>query len=140
MFRVGLQSYLRLDTLGMARDTLIKHKEAIMIYEKNKLVKTNCNTLITHPESKLVAQLVVIYTTIKQQLTYSNCGKIGHVKETYHNKKKEEHVVPSTSTKVDELIVGVITQPIKPTRVPLKYPYIICSNFEHCALDCPKKT
>ncbi len=33
----------------------------------------------------------------------------------------------------------MITQPIKPNRVPLRYPCIICSNSEHCALDCPRK-
>ncbi len=31
------------------------------------------------------------------------------------------------------------TQLVKPTRMPLKYPYIICSSFEHYALDGPRK-
>jgi hypothetical protein len=34
----------------------------------------------------------------------------------------------------------VITRLVKPTRVPLRYPYIIYSSFEHRAPDCSKKT
>jgi hypothetical protein len=37
----------------------------------------------------------------KQPLTYSNYGKIGHAKETCHNKKKEETTILFISTKVD---------------------------------------
>jgi len=32
------------------------------------------------------------------------------------------------------------SQPIKPTKLPLKYPYIIYFSSEHCAPNCPKKT
>jgi hypothetical protein len=49
----------------------------------------NYNTLITSPKFKLVAQHVVTYIIIKQQLTCSNCGKTGHVKETCHNRKRK---------------------------------------------------
>jgi hypothetical protein len=139
IFKAGLQPYLRLDTLGMARDTLIKHKEVVMIYEESGSIIANCNALIIHLESKLVPQLVFTYITIKQWLTYSNCGKTSHAKKTCHNKKKEERVVPITSIKVVELVVGVITQPIKPARLPLKYPCIICSYSEHRALDYLRK-
>jgi len=38
------------------------------------------NALITHLESKLVAQLVVIYITTKQSLTCLNDGKTSHAK------------------------------------------------------------
>jgi hypothetical protein len=71
----------------------------------------------------------------KQPLTYSNYGKIGHAKKTCHNKKKEETTILFIPTKVDEPIAKDITQPIKLARIPLRYPCIICSNF-----DCPKKT
>jgi hypothetical protein len=47
--------------------------------------------------------------------------------------------VPIVPIKVAKLVVEVTTQPIKPTKVPLKYPYIIYSNFERCAPNCPKK-
>ncbi len=39
-------------------------------------------------------------------------------------------------TKVVEPIVKVIAQPIKPIRIPLRYPCIIYFNFEYRALDC----
>jgi mannitol/fructose-specific phosphotransferase system IIA component (Ntr-type) len=65
----------------MARDTLIKHKEFVVICEENGSIIANYNALITHLESKSIAQIVVIYVTTKQPLTYSNCGKIGHAKE-----------------------------------------------------------
>jgi hypothetical protein len=139
VFKAGLQPYLRLDTSGMARDTLIEHKKVVMIYEESGSIIANCNALIIHLESKLVPQLILTYITIKQWLTYSNCVKTSHVKKTCHNKRKEEHIVLITSTKVVELVVGVITQPIKPARVPLKYPCIICSNSKHCALDYLRK-
>jgi hypothetical protein len=37
------------------RNTLIKHKEAIMMCEESGLIITNYNVLITQPESKPVA-------------------------------------------------------------------------------------
>ncbi len=36
-------------------------------------------------------------------------------------------------------MVGVITQLVKPARVPLRYPCIKCYNFKHCAHDCLRK-
>jgi len=51
-------------------------------------------------------------------------------------KKPIVHVVP---TKVVEPMAEVTTKPIKPARVPLRYPYIIFSSSEHRAFDCPKK-
>jgi hypothetical protein len=64
----------------MMRSTLMKHKEAIMIYEESGLVIANYNVLIIQPKSKPVAQPIVTYTTIKQQLTYLNYGQIVHAK------------------------------------------------------------
>jgi hypothetical protein len=45
----SLQPYLRLATIGMTRDTFIKHKEVVMIYGKNKPIITNYNVLLTQP-------------------------------------------------------------------------------------------
>jgi hypothetical protein len=39
----------------MVKDTLIKHKEATIIYEESGSVITNYNALITHPKSKPIA-------------------------------------------------------------------------------------
>ncbi len=51
-------------------------------------------------------------------------------------KKPTVHVVPN---KVVEPMAEVTTQPIKPARVPLRYPCIIFSSSKHRAFDCPKK-
>jgi mannitol/fructose-specific phosphotransferase system IIA component (Ntr-type) len=87
IFKIGLQPYLKLTS--MAINTLIKYKEAIIIYEESGPIIANYNALITHPKSKPITQPVVTYNIVKQQLTCSNCGKIGHAKETCHNKKRE---------------------------------------------------
>jgi hypothetical protein len=107
----------------MARNTLIKHKEVAVIYEKNELIIVNYNAFITHLESKLVAQPLVTYIITKQPLTYSNCGKIGHAQKTCHNMKRKL-AAPIISTRVVQLVVGVTTQLVKPARVALRYPCI----------------
>jgi mannitol/fructose-specific phosphotransferase system IIA component (Ntr-type) len=81
IFRTSLQPYLRLATTGLTRNTMIKHKEIIIICEENGPIITNYNALIIRPKSKLVAQPIVTYTTTKQQLTCSSCDKIGHAKK-----------------------------------------------------------
>lgn len=72
----------------MRRDTLIKHKEVVVICEENGSIITNYNALIIQPKSKLVAQPIVHFTMTKQPLTCSNYGKTCRAKETYHNMKK----------------------------------------------------
>jgi hypothetical protein len=62
IFRESLQPYLILAITGMIKDTLIKHKEAVVICDENGLIITNYNALITQPKSKLVAQPIVTYT------------------------------------------------------------------------------
>jgi hypothetical protein len=64
----------------MARDTLIKHKKVVMMCAESGPIIAKYNALITHLESKLVAQLVVIYITTKQSLTCLNDGKTSHAK------------------------------------------------------------
>jgi hypothetical protein len=88
-------------------------------------------------ESKLVAQPIINYIIIKQFLTCSNYGKTSHAKETYHNKKKEEPIVHVVTTKVVEPVVEITTQHVKPIKIPLTYPLVICSSFKHHALDYP---
>jgi hypothetical protein len=65
IFKASLQPYLRSAT-SMAKNTLIKHKEATVICEKNGPVITNCKALTIHLESKPIAQPIVTYTTTKQ--------------------------------------------------------------------------
>jgi hypothetical protein len=52
IFRASLQPYLRLTTIGMTRDTFIKHKKIAVIYEENGLVVANYNALISQLKSK----------------------------------------------------------------------------------------
>jgi hypothetical protein len=52
IFKAGLQPYLRLATTGMRRDTLIKHKEVVMICEESGSIIANYNVLITRLKSK----------------------------------------------------------------------------------------
>jgi len=49
----------------MTRYSFIKHKEVIVIYEESGLIMENYNILIINLEFKLIAQPIVIYTTIK---------------------------------------------------------------------------
>ncbi len=79
-----MQPYLKLTT-SMTINTFIKHNESTLIYEKNGLIIANYNALIIQLESKPIARPIVHYIMTKQPLTYSNCGKIGHAKETCHN-------------------------------------------------------
>jgi hypothetical protein len=65
IFKAGLQPYLKLATTFMTRNTLIKHKEVVVIYEKNGPVIVNYSALITQSKSKLVAQPIVHYTITK---------------------------------------------------------------------------
>jgi hypothetical protein len=74
----------------------------------------------------------------EQPQTCSNYGEISHAKELYHKRKREKLVVLVVPTKIIELVVEVITQPIKLARIPLRYLCIICSSSEYYALDCPK--
>jgi hypothetical protein len=140
IFKASLQPYFKLATTRMARNTLIKHNEVVVICEENGIIIANYNALIIQLESKLVAQPIVTYTTTKQQFICSNCGKTGHAKKTYHNRKLEELVVPVVPTKVVELVAEVTTKLVKQTRVPLRYPCIICSSLEHHAPDYFRKT
>jgi len=56
---------------------------------------------------------------------------------TIGKEKNLQHVI---STKVIESIVGDNAQHVKLTRVPLKYPCIICCSSEHHAPNYLKKT
>ncbi len=55
IFRVGPQAYLRLAIIGMTRDTLIKHKEALVICEESGSVIAKYNVSIIQPESKPIS-------------------------------------------------------------------------------------
>jgi len=54
--------------------------------------------------------------------------------------KKEEHAVLIVHTKVVEPIIEVTTQPIKPAKIPLWCPCVICYSFEHHTPNYLRKT
>jgi iron-sulfur cluster repair protein YtfE (RIC family) len=64
------------------------------------------NILLTTLKVNAKVKLVVPTVTIKSTLTCTNCGKISHLVETYHNRKREVLVVPTTTVKSIEPILG----------------------------------
>jgi hypothetical protein len=97
----------------MKRNTLIKHKEGDVVYEKSGPISLSYNILLTTLEAKAIVKPVIPIVTTKSTLTYTNCGKIGHSMETYHNRKREVPLVPIDTIKSIKPIVGIKTQLVK---------------------------
>ncbi len=89
IFRVGLLPYLRLTTTSMKRNTLIEHKEVVIVCEENTLVSLNYNVLLTTPKTNIEVKPIILVVTSKSTLTCTNCGKINHLVETRHNRKRK---------------------------------------------------
>jgi hypothetical protein len=68
---------------------------------------------------------------LEATLTCTNCGKIGHSVETYHNRKREVPVVPIVTIEYIKPIARTKTQPIKLKKIPIRYPCIISYNIKH---------
>jgi len=51
--------------------------------------------------------------------------------ETCHNINLKKLVMSTTIVKSTKPIAKTKTQPIKSRKVPIHYPYIICSSVEH---------
>jgi len=138
IFRVGLLPYLILTT-NMKWDTLIEHKEIVIVCEENGPISLNYNVLLTTLEANVVTKSIVPIVIAKFTLTYTNCGKTCHILETCHNQKWKVLVSPTTTINYVELVVGTNAQPIKLVRIPLHYPHIIYSNVKHQYGDCLRK-
>ncbi len=102
----------------MIRDTLIKHKEAIVICEESGPVIANYIALSTQPESKPIAQPLINYTIVKQPLTCSNYGITSHAKEIYRNKKREEAIIHVVPTKIVEHVIELTTHMLYQLQYP----------------------
>jgi len=89
VFKASLLPYLRLTTAGTKRNTLIWHKEAIIVCEESGLLTMNYNALLTTPKTNIRVKPVIPAMTTKLAITCTNCGKIGHSVETCHNQKKK---------------------------------------------------
>jgi len=109
IFRVGLLPYLRLTTIGMRKNTLIEHKEATIICEESGLNGLSYNALLTTLEANIVVKPIVPIVIAKSTLTYTNCSKIDHLVDTYHNRKREVPIVQIATIKSIELITGINT-------------------------------
>jgi len=62
----------------MKQNTLIGHKETVIICEESGLVSLNYNVLLTTLNVNIVTKPVVFVVTTKSTTIYINCGKIGH--------------------------------------------------------------
>ncbi len=51
--------------------------------------------------------------------------------ETCHNKKKKVPIIPLTIVKSIKHVAKTKTQLIKPTKIPIRYPYIIYYITKH---------
>ncbi len=74
---------------------------------------------------------LLFIVTSKSTSTCTNCGKTGHMLEDYHNKKIEVLVVLITTVKSTKLVVETKTQLVKPVKIPICHPYIICYSAKH---------
>ncbi len=88
VIKASLLPYLRLTTTSMERNTLIEHKEAIIVCEESGLVSMSYNVLLTTPKANVGVKPLILAITTKSTLTCTNCGNISHSMETCHNKKK----------------------------------------------------
>jgi hypothetical protein len=55
----------------MKRDTLIEHKEAIVVCEESELVSLSYNVLLTTPEVNTIVKPTVFVVIVKSSLTYT---------------------------------------------------------------------
>jgi hypothetical protein len=72
----------------MKRNILIEHKEDAIVCEENGHVNLNYNILPTKLEVNTIVKHVIFVVRAKSTLTFINCGKIGHLIETCHNRKR----------------------------------------------------
>jgi hypothetical protein len=109
----------------MKGDTLIEHKEAVIICEENGPINLSYNVQLTTLEANIVVKLVIPIVTTKSTLTYTNCGKINHLVKIYHNRKREVPILPTAKIKSTYHVARTKTQLVKSRRIPIRYPYII---------------
>ncbi len=139
IFKACLLPSLRLATTCTKIGTFIEHKEVVKICEESGPIGLSYNVFLTTPEANIVLKPIILIVTAKSTLIYTNCGKIDHSLETYHNMKKEVLVVPIAIVKSTKHVVETKTPLVKISRIHVRYPCIICSHVEHRFGECPKK-
>jgi hypothetical protein len=80
-----------------------------------------------------------VFVVTKSLLTYTNCGKLGHTLETYHNWKKKLPILPTAIVKSTKPIVEIETEVAKLIGIPICYPYTIYFSVEQRFGECPRK-
>jgi hypothetical protein len=109
IFKASLLPYLKLAIVGMKINILIKHKKTFILCEESGLVSLSYNALLTTPEVNVIVKPIVPIIIVKSTLNYTNCGKMDHLVETCHNKKREVPIVPTTTIKSTKPIAGTKT-------------------------------
>jgi hypothetical protein len=62
----------------MKRNTLIEHKEAVVICEESGPINLSYNALLTTLEVNIAVKPIVTIVITKSTLTCTNCGKTSH--------------------------------------------------------------
>jgi hypothetical protein len=79
----------------MKIDTLIKHKEAIVVSKENGLVSLDYNVLLMTPKTNTIVNLTVLVVITKSTLTCTNCGKqVIPLRPVITEKKKYQQYQP----------------------------------------------
>jgi hypothetical protein len=73
----------------MKKNILIEHKEVVVVCEENGPISLGYNVILNTLEVNIVVKHVVLIVIVKSTLICTNCGKIDHLVETYHNRKKK---------------------------------------------------
>jgi hypothetical protein len=121
----------------MERNTLIKHKEAVVICEESGLVYLSYNALLTTLKANAVIKPIVHVVTIKSTLPCTNYGKTSHSVKLVITEKKEVPIMPTTTIKSIELVAKIKIQLVKLGKIHVHYPCIIYSSVEHRSRKVP---
>jgi len=97
----------------MKRNTLIEHKEVVVICEESGLVSMNYNAPLITLEANARVKHVVLVVTTKSTFTCTNYSKTSHLMEIYNNNKKQVTIVATIIVKFTELVVRTKTQLVK---------------------------
>jgi hypothetical protein len=73
----------------LKRDTLIKHKEVVIVCKESEPISKSYNDTLTTPKNNTTIKIIVSSISTKSSLVYISCGITNHTIETCHKQKKE---------------------------------------------------
>jgi hypothetical protein len=88
----------------MKINTLIEHKEVVVVCEESGPISMSYNVLLTTLKANARIKPIGLAVIVKLALEYTNYGKTSHSMETCHNRKREVLVVPTATVKSTELV------------------------------------